>query len=80
MLQAIEKVLAAIERKPEIVRLISRLVPQTVVSGGGGDAGLSGAAAIFGSMFKSRDETEQPSGATPAQAPAARTPAAAPAR
>lgn len=83
MLQAIEKVLAAIERKPEIVRLISRLVPQTVVSGGGGgDAGLSGAAAIFGSMFKSRDETEQPSGATPAQAPAPapRAPAAAPAR
>lgn len=64
-LQALEKLLAAIERKPEIVRLISRLVPQTVVTTGGGDTGLAGAAAIFGNVFKSRDEPQRPAPATP---------------
>ncbi|KPL52614.1 hypothetical protein ABB55_10580 [Prosthecomicrobium hirschii] len=46
MLQALEKVLLTLERKPEIVGLISRLVPQTVVSSDG--SGLAGAAAILG--------------------------------
>ncbi|MBT9292820.1 SPFH domain-containing protein [Prosthecodimorpha staleyi] len=46
MLQALEKVLLTLERKPEIVGLISRLVPQTVVTSDG--SGLSGAAAILG--------------------------------
>lgn len=59
-LQALDKLLSSIERKPEIVRLISRLVPQTVVTSGGGDAGLAGAAAILGSVLKSRDEAPVP--------------------
>ena len=45
MLQALDKVLTALERRPELVQLVGRLVPQTVV---GGDAGLAGAAAILG--------------------------------
>lgn len=45
MLQALEKVLISLERRPELVALVGRLVPQTVV---GGDAGLAGAAAILG--------------------------------
>lgn len=68
-LQALEKLLASIERKPEIVSLISRLVPQTVVTTGGGDAGLAGAAAIFGNVLKSRDEPQKPAPG-PAPAPA----------
>jgi hypothetical protein len=50
MLQALEKTLSALERRPELVQLISRLVPHTVVSSGGG--GLAGAAAIFGNAFR----------------------------
>ncbi len=46
MLQAMDKVLATLERRPEIVGLITRLVPQTVVTGGSG--GLDSAAAILG--------------------------------
>lgn len=49
LLQALEKTLTTLERKPELVGLISRLVPQTVV---GGDAGgFAGAAAILGSAL-----------------------------
>ena len=48
MLQALEKLLATLEKKPELVGLISRLVPHTVVGNGGG---LAGAAAIFGGAF-----------------------------
>ncbi|MEL6288146.1 MAG: SPFH domain-containing protein [Pseudomonadota bacterium] len=46
LLQALEKTLTALERKPELVSLISRLVPHTVVGGDSG-GGLAGAAAIF---------------------------------
>jgi hypothetical protein len=49
MLQALDKVLVTLERKPEIVGLISRLVPMTVVSSDGN--GLAGAAAILGQAF-----------------------------
>ena len=52
LLQALEKMLAALERKPELVQLVSRLVPHTVVSSDGG--GLAGAAAILGNAFKPR--------------------------
>ncbi|HUG61811.1 MAG TPA: hypothetical protein VMP03_08190 [Methylomirabilota bacterium] len=49
MLQAMEKVLATLERRPEIVGLITRLVPQTIVTNGGGSGGgLDSAAAILG--------------------------------
>jgi len=56
MLQALEKVLATLENRPELVSLVSRLVPHTVVSG---DGGLSGAAAILGSALRG-DKTPAP--------------------
>ena len=68
MLQALEKLLASLERKPELVGLISRLVPHTVV-GGGGDGGLAGAAAILGNAFKGTRDDEAP--VAPGQTPAA---------
>ncbi|WP_205470615.1 hypothetical protein [Breoghania sp. L-A4] len=51
LLQALEKLLASLERKPELVALVGKLVPNTVVSGGS-DSGLAGAAAIFGNALK----------------------------
>ena len=48
MLQGLEKVLATLERKPELVALVGKLVPNTVVGGGGG---LDGAAAILGNAL-----------------------------
>ncbi len=50
MLQGLEKLLSTLEKKPELVQLISRLVPHTVVSNDG--SGLAGAAAILGNAFK----------------------------
>ncbi|MDX2257760.1 MAG: SPFH domain-containing protein [Hyphomicrobiaceae bacterium] len=50
LLQALEKTLSALERKPELVGLVSRLVPHTMVSGGG-DGGLAGAAAILSGVI-----------------------------
>lgn len=50
LLQALDKTLTLLERKPELVQLISKLVPNTVVNGGA-ESGLAGAAAIFGSTF-----------------------------
>ncbi|MBI1385444.1 MAG: hypothetical protein GC150_11085 [Rhizobiales bacterium] len=50
LLQALEKTLAALERKPELVGLVSRLVPHTVVGGDSG-GGMAGAAAILGNAF-----------------------------
>ena len=50
LLQALEKTLAALQEKPELVGLVSRLVPHTMVTGGG-DGGLSGAAAILSSVL-----------------------------
>jgi len=57
MLQALEKVLASLEAKPQLVGLISRLVPHTVV-GGSDNGGLAGAAAILGSVM---DRSKDPS-------------------
>jgi SPFH domain / Band 7 family len=51
MLQGLEKVLAALERKPELVALVSKLVPNTVVNGGSDGGGLAGAAAILGNSL-----------------------------
>ena len=49
MLQALDKVLQTLERKPELVGLVGKLVPNTVV---GSDAGgLAGAAALFGAQM-----------------------------
>lgn len=61
MLQALEKVLSSLEKKPELVQLISRLVPHTVVSGGG-EGGLAGAAAVLGNAL-SRTAPAAPSSA-----------------
>ncbi|MDX2287551.1 MAG: SPFH domain-containing protein [Hyphomicrobiaceae bacterium] len=68
LLQALEKTLAALERKPELVALVSRLVPHTMVSGGG-DGGLAGAAAILsGALDGSRNVPSAPPPAGPAKA------------
>jgi hypothetical protein len=57
LLQALEKTLATLERKPELVGLISRLVPNTVVTSGGG-SGLEGAAAILGNAMRQSSAPE----------------------
>ncbi len=49
LLQALEKTLAVLEKKPELAGLISRLVPHTVVGGDG--QGLAGAAAILSGVL-----------------------------
>ena len=48
LLQALDKILNSLERRPELVQIVGKLVPNTVV---GGSSGLAGAAAIFGSNF-----------------------------
>ncbi len=63
LLQALDKTLSALEKKPELVGLISRLVPHTMVSSGGGDGGLAGAAAILSGVINRGGQQ------TPAQVP-----------
>ncbi len=58
LLQGLEKLLGSLERKPELVSLVSRLVPHTVVGGSGG--GLAGAAAILGDAFRGRSSESNP--------------------
>jgi len=48
----LQQLLKAVEEKPEIVGLIGKLVPQTVVSTGGHGTGLDSAAAILGALIK----------------------------
>ncbi|WP_206682717.1 SPFH domain-containing protein [Chthonobacter albigriseus] len=50
MLQALEKVLATLEKRPDIIQLVGRLVPQTLVTSGGG--GVEGAAAVIGQAIQ----------------------------
>ena len=47
MLQALEKVLASFERQPQLISVLGKLVPNTVVNGNG----LEGAAAILGNAL-----------------------------
>ncbi len=47
----VQQFLKAVQEKPEIVSLVGRLVPQTVVSTGGQGTGLDSAAAIFGALL-----------------------------
>ena len=47
----VQQFLKTIEEKPEIVALIGRLVPQTVVSTSGQGTGLDSAAAILGALI-----------------------------
>ncbi len=54
MLQALEKVLGTLEREPNLVALLGKLVPNTVVTG----SGLEGAAAILGDALN----REKPAG------------------
>ncbi len=50
MLQALEKVLASFERKPEMISILNKLVPNTVVNGNG----MEGAAAILGNALSGK--------------------------
>jgi len=65
----VDKVLAAIKDKPEIVSLIGKLVPQTVVTTGGGSNGLDGAAAIFGALLHSNEAPQALAVPAPATKP-----------
>jgi hypothetical protein len=47
MLQALDKTLDSLERQPQLVQLVGKLVPNTVVNG----SGLEGAAAILGNAL-----------------------------
>ena len=47
MLQGLEKILASLEREPQLVALVGKLVPNTVVNG----SGIEGAAAIIGNAL-----------------------------
>jgi len=47
----VQQLLKTVEEKPEIVSLIGKLVPQTVVSTGGQGAGLDSAAAVLGALL-----------------------------
>ncbi|HMB46786.1 MAG TPA: SPFH domain-containing protein [Afifellaceae bacterium] len=57
LLQALEKLLVSLERKPELVALVGKLVPNTVVGDG---SGLAGAAAIFGQNFGEQGRAPAP--------------------
>ncbi len=58
LLQALEKLLASLERKPELVALVGKLVPNTIVGGDGG--GLAGAAALLGASIGGQNSGQQP--------------------
>jgi SPFH domain / Band 7 family len=47
----VQQLLKTVQEKPEIVSLIGRLVPQTVVSTGGQGTGVDSAAAILGALI-----------------------------
>ena len=47
----VQQLLKTIQEKPEVVSLIGRLVPQTMVSTGGQGTGLDSAAAIIGALL-----------------------------
>lgn len=61
LLQALDKTLAALERKPELVALVGKLVPNTIVGGGDG-AGLAGAAALLGASLGGGGGQAKPAG------------------
>ena len=55
MLQALEKVLGTLERQPQLVELMGKLVPNTIVTG----SGFEGAAAILGDALKKGEAAVQ---------------------
>jgi hypothetical protein len=56
----VQQLLKTIQEKPEVVSLIGRLVPQTVVTTGGQGTGLDSAAAIFGALLSNSGTTTPP--------------------
>ena len=74
-LQALTQVLESLERRPELVQIVGKLVPNTVVGGdGGGTASLVGAAAVFGQALGGGTGTVPvPSRETSGSPPAPRT-------
>ena len=66
LLQALEKMLITLEKKPELVQLVSRLVPQTIVSDSGDS--LAGAAAILSGVLNREEREISGPVTTPAQA------------
>jgi hypothetical protein len=52
MLQALDKVLSTLERQPNLVTIVGKLVPNTVVNG----SGLEGAAAILGNALGAKTQ------------------------
>ncbi len=58
MLQALEKILTSLEREPQLVQLVGKLVPNTVVTSG--NSSLEGAAAIIGGIIGGRNDKTQP--------------------
>jgi hypothetical protein len=71
LLQALEKLLGTLERKPELAQLAGRLVPHTVVGSGGGE-GLAGAAAILSGVIGQQSPPAAAQGARPAATPTGR--------
>lgn len=57
LLQGLDKVLATLKEKPELVELISKLVPNTMVMGSGD--GLAGPAAILSEALSGRAQAEK---------------------
>ena len=64
MLQALEKVLGSLERQPQLVELMGKLVPNTIVTG----SGFEGAAAILGDALKKSDSQRRQAVACPPSA------------
>lgn len=58
MLQALDKMLTALEREPKLVQLVGKLVPNTVVTSG--NSSLEGAAAILSGIIGGRNGKMQP--------------------
>jgi hypothetical protein len=56
LLQGLEKVLTSLEREPQLVALVGKLVPTTVVNGNG----LEGAAAILGNALGGKQQQQAP--------------------
>jgi hypothetical protein len=56
LLQGLEKILASLEREPQLVQIVGKLVPTTVVNGNG----LEGAAAILGNAINGGQKSQAP--------------------
>jgi hypothetical protein len=59
LLQGLEKILGSLEREPQLVALVGKLVPNTVVTSGATGAGLEGAAAVLGGVLGAPPKSPQ---------------------